>query len=154
MKRTELNVQFEELGQQRTFALAELQLRADGNPLADGQKQYRVLLDGHEAAYASFDTFWEDQLNLYEVFVAGQFRNEGVGTAIIHFAVELCRRMDKPRLTVRPKPLSEQPEAELVAWYLRRGFTPTAEDPKLLEIVLKPKPFGVPDFVPPLSCKP
>jgi GNAT superfamily N-acetyltransferase len=134
MERTERSIQFEELGSERTFASAELQERANGNPLAEGRKQYRVWLDDSEAAYLTFDTCWEDQLNLYEVFVATAIRNQGVGTKIIRFALDLARKMGKPRLTVRPEPLSEQSKPDLIAWCTHQGFTPTAEDPQLLEI--------------------
>ena len=130
----ERNIRFEELGKERTFALHELQVRADTNPLAEECRQYRVLLDENEAAYLSFDV-WLDELNLYEVFVAEVLRNQGIGTRIISFAIDLGKQMGKTRLTVRPRPLSDQPEADLVAWYLRRGFTPTAS-PELLEIIL------------------
>ena len=136
MKGTKRNIRFEELDSQRSFAVAELQVRADGNPLTEGRKQYRVWLDDQEAAYLSFDTFWEDQLNLYEVFVAEAVRNQGVGTEIIHFAAKLGRQMDKPRLTVLPEPLSEQPKGDLIGWYMRRGFKVAPDNSELLEIVL------------------
>jgi GNAT superfamily N-acetyltransferase len=137
MERPTETFYFEGLGKERTFALRELQTRADANPLADGRKQFRVWLGNREAAYLSFDTGWEDQLNLYEVFVAEAMRGQGVGTEIISFAIDLCREMGKPRLTVRPTPLSKQSMADLVAWYMRRGFKSAPEGSQLLEIVLE-----------------
>lgn len=127
---------FEELGSERIFALPELQARAEANPFGPGRKQYRVWLDKKEAAYLSLDTFWDDQLNLYEIFVAESLRHQGVGTKCIRFAIDLGRQLGKPRLTVRPTPLSSQSKDELIAWYVRRGFVQAKDAPELLEIVL------------------
>ena len=51
MERTGREFRFEGLGSERTFALADLQARAGGNPLAEGRKQYCVWLNNSEAAY-------------------------------------------------------------------------------------------------------
>jgi GNAT superfamily N-acetyltransferase len=128
--------QFEELGQERKFSSSELQARADGNPLQDGRKQYLVKLGDREAAYLSFDVCWPDEVNLYEVFVERELRNLGVGSACIQFGVKLATKLGKSKLTVRPKPLSEQLKGDLIAWYMRRGFKPMANEPRLLEIAL------------------
>ena len=128
-------VQFAELGKERTFSLSELQSRADANPLAPGRKQYRVQVDQRDAAYLSFD-IWDDQLNLYEIFVAESFRGQGVGSECIRFAVDLARGLGKPRVTVRPTPLSGQNKDDLIAWYARRGFVTAKDVPELLEVVL------------------
>ncbi|HYW67711.1 MAG TPA: GNAT family N-acetyltransferase [Candidatus Dormibacteraeota bacterium] len=127
---------FEELGEIRKFSSRELQARADSNPLQDGRRQFLVKLGDREAAYLSFDVFLPDEVNLYEVFVARELRNHGVGSACIQFGVELTTKLGKSKLTVRPKPLSEQSKGDLVAWYMRRGFAPMADDPHLLKIVV------------------
>jgi GNAT superfamily N-acetyltransferase len=129
-------VQFKELGQERKFTMPELQTRADANPLAPGRKQYRVQVDEQDAAYLSFDTFWGDQLNLYEIFVTETFRGQRVGSECILFAVDLARELGKSRVTVRPTPLSSQSKDDLIAWYVRRGFVPAKDAPELLEIAL------------------
>jgi GNAT superfamily N-acetyltransferase len=115
-------VQFKELDKERTFSRPELQTLADANPLAPGRKQYRVQVDQQDAAHLSFDTFWEDQLNLYEMFVAEFFCGSGIGSECIRFAVDLARELGKPRFTVRPTPLSGQSKDDLIAWYVHRGF--------------------------------
>ena len=131
------NIRFERLSNERTFASPELQARADSNPLTDGRMQFRVWMGDREAAYLSFDIFWPDQLNLYEIFIVREFRSQRlVGPACVGFGVELARELHKPRLTVLPTPLSEQTTEELVGWYKRRGFTPTDDPRGLLEIVL------------------
>jgi GNAT superfamily N-acetyltransferase len=129
-------VQFEELGKERTFSIPELQTRADANPLAPGRKQYRVQIDQQDAAYLSFDTFWDGQLNLYEIFVAESYRGQGIGSKCISFAVDLAKELGKPRVTVRPTPLSGQSKDNLIAWYVRRDFVPTKDESELLEIAL------------------
>ncbi len=84
----------------------------------------------------TFDIFWPKELNLYELFVATKYRGHGVGTAAILFAADLGRRMGKAQLSIRATPLSEQSQDDLIAWYVRRGLTPTAEDPELLMLDL------------------
>ena len=131
--RARRNIRLEELGIERVFALPELQTRADGNPSQEGRKQFRVWLDDSEVGFLAFETFWDDQLNLYEIFIADAYRNRGIGTDLIGLAIDFAKRLDKPRLTVRPTPLSKQPLEDLIAWYVRRGFRPTIEDPELFE---------------------
>src|ERR1700722_1570167 len=127
-------IRFDELGPERTFASAELQTRASGNPWQRGRRQFRVLLSETEVAYLSFDVFWEDQVNLYEIFVASAFRNRGVGCECICFAIRFTRELGKPRLTVRPGDIGGQTKAEVREWYIRRGFIPVKDEPDLLEI--------------------
>ena len=128
-------IRFEKLGRLRTFRSSELQARADNNPLSDARKQYRVWVAESEAAYLSFD-IWPTELSLYEIFVAREFRDCGVGSECIRFAIKLATRLGKPRLTVRPGPLAEQSKEDLIAWYKRRGFTEVAGEPGHFEVCL------------------
>jgi GNAT superfamily N-acetyltransferase len=127
-----LRLLFEQIGPQRQFSLSELQERADHNVWSKDRRQYRVWLGEQDVAFLTFDIFWEDQLNLYEVFVASGYRRCGVGAAIIRFAADLARRMGKPRLTIRARPLSGQSQKDLIAWYIRQGLTPTPGEPEFL----------------------
>lgn len=128
------DLRFEELGRVREFALPELQARADNNLLAPGRRQFRVWLGDREAAYLSFD-IWDDELNLYEVFVANAMRGQGIGSEILSLSITFAKQLKKSRLTVCPHPLSDQRPEDLVEWYMRRGFRPT-EDPRRFEIIL------------------
>jgi GNAT superfamily N-acetyltransferase len=129
-------IHFEELGAKRTFAAAELQARANGNPWQEGRRQFKAPLGEMEVAYLSFDAFWDDQINLYEIFVASDFRNRGVGCECIRFAIKLTRQLGKPRLTVRAGYLGGQSKAEVVEWYKRRGYTHVKGEQDFLEIVV------------------
>lgn len=130
-------VQFEELGKVRRFESAELQERADRNPWRNTRKQYRVSFEGKEAGYLSFDISWEDEFNLYEVFILEAIRNQGVGTECIRFAVNLGKELRKPRLTVQPGQISNLTLDDLVSWYKHRGFSVAPDGLEFLEIVLK-----------------
>ena len=127
-------VRFEELGAQRSFVLPELEERSRRNPWDEKRQQYRVWLGEQEAAFMTFDIFWENELNLYELFVATSCRGMGVGTAAVAFAINLAKTMRKPRLSIRAIPLSDQSQEQLIAWYVRRGLRPSADDPELLVI--------------------
>jgi GNAT superfamily N-acetyltransferase len=129
-------IRFEELGSTRIFESTELQDRANHNSWDERRKQYLIWLGDHEAAFMTFDIFLPKELNLYELFVATEYRGHGVGTAAILFAADLGRRMGKAQLSIRARPLSEQSQDDLIAWYVRRGLTPTAEDPELLMLDL------------------
>src|SRR5882762_1268588 len=133
---------FEELGAQRVFTSPELQERADGNPLTTDRKQFRVWLGEAEAAYLSFDINHPEgsMNNLYEICVARDFRNRGVGSECIRFAVELTKQLKKVRLVVRPKPFGPGAwsKTRLRKWYTDRGFKPMKGEywKGLLEIVV------------------
>jgi GNAT superfamily N-acetyltransferase len=136
MTESQPQLRFEELGEERPFASAELQARAKGNPWKKGRKQYRVWLGESEAAYLSFDVFWDDRVNLYEIFVAAEFRGRGVGIECIRFAIKLTKELQKPRLTVQPGDIGGQSKDELRQWYIRRGFNPVKDEAELLEIIV------------------
>jgi GNAT superfamily N-acetyltransferase len=121
-------IRFEELGSQRMFALPELQARADRNPLDEKRKQYRVWFGDDEVAFLTFDIFLPDELNVYEIFVAKKYRRQGVGSEVIRFAADLGRFMCKKRLSIWARPLSDQSQEDLIAWYVRRGLKPTEDD--------------------------
>lgn len=134
-----MQIEFEELGSQRTFALPELQARADGNPWSEARRQYRVQRNKQEVAYLSFDVFLPSEINLYEIFVAAQYRGQGIGCACILFAIDLGKQMGKERLSVRPEPLSEQSKEDLIEWYLRRGFVSKKGESGFLVLGLRSK---------------
>jgi GNAT superfamily N-acetyltransferase len=136
MTESQPEIRFEELGEERPFASAELQARAKANRWQKGRKQFRVWLGESEAAYLSFDVFWGDQVNLYEVFVAAEFRTRGVGAECIRFAMKLTKELQKPRLTVKPGYIGGQSKDELRQWYIRRGFNPVKDEAELLEIIV------------------
>ena len=136
MKPANEEIRFEVLGSQRIFESAELQDRANQNSWDEWRKQYRIWLGDHEAAFMTFDIFLPNELNLYELFVATEYRGHGVGTAAIRFAADLGRRMGKAQLSIRARPLSGQSQDDLIAWYIRRGLTPRAEDPEFLMLNL------------------
>jgi GNAT superfamily N-acetyltransferase len=128
MAESQPQIRFEELREERPFTSAELQARAKANPWKKGRKQYRVWLGESEAAYLSFDVFWDDQVNLYEIFVAAEFRKQGVGARCIRFAIDLAKELQKPRVTVRPGYIGGQSKDELRQWYIRKGFNPAKDD--------------------------
>jgi GNAT superfamily N-acetyltransferase len=119
---------FEELGRDRPFRTPELMERAIHNSWDKNRKQYRVWLGDQEAAFVTFDIFWPDQLNLYELIVAKDLRNRGIGSSIIGFAVDLAKEMGKPCLTIRAGQIGEQTKEELRCFYQRRGFTADPND--------------------------
>ncbi len=127
-------LKFEEITVERKFSIPELSESAAKNVWREDKKQYRVWLDDQEAAFVTFDTFWPDQLNLYEVVVAKAFRRRGVGSSVIRFAVNLARQMGKARLTVRVGKIGEQTKEEIKSFYLHRGLRPSPNDADLFEI--------------------
>jgi GNAT superfamily N-acetyltransferase len=130
------SIKFEKLGNERTFSVPELQRSACKNPLDDKRLQYRVWLDGQEAAFVTFDIFLTDELNLYEIVVAKDLRCRGVGSAAIIFAADLGREMGKSRLSIRAGKIGEQSKEELIGFYRRRGLAQSNDDPDLLELEL------------------
>ncbi len=105
---------------------------AEKNPLDGNRQQYRVWSENQEAAFITFDIFFPDELNLYEIVVAKNLRGRGIGSVLILFAVDLARTMGKQRLSIRAGQIGEQTKDELIAYYKRRGLIPSTDDPDLL----------------------
>ena len=97
-------------------------------------------MEEREAGFLTFDIFWPDQLNLYEIFVAKEMRGLGIGTQAILFAADLGRNLGKPRLTIRAHSLGGQSQEGLIAWYVSRGLSPSPEDSEFLIMELCAKP--------------
>jgi GNAT superfamily N-acetyltransferase len=131
-----LNLRFEELTRSRTFQIPELAESAERNTWTPDRKQYRVWLNNREAAFVTFDAFWPDRLVLYEMVVAKDLRRKGIGSAIIHFAIELAKQLNKPRLTVLVGQIGDLTTKELRAFYAGCGLTPATGDPNAFEIVV------------------
>lgn len=125
---------FEELGVGEKFVSPELQKVASGYPATPRWKNLRVCRDGVEVAYLSFDLTRDGENNLYHLYVAKDFRKQGIATKCIEFAAEFTRQLGRSRLVVWPRPFGEKREAdpkrrkkeqkELEQWYIKRGFTP------------------------------
>ena len=122
---------FEELHVERTFVSPELQGVAKGNPWTEHRKQYKVLRDGIEVAYVSFDFDRPEGNNLYLLYVAKGFRGQGIGSRCLEFAVELTKELKRPRLTVLPRHYEESSadpktqkrnQKKLEQWYRDGGF--------------------------------
>ncbi|MHB8301638.1 MAG: GNAT family N-acetyltransferase [Acidobacteriaceae bacterium] len=133
-----LQLRFERLGNERTFLVPELQISATKNPLDNNRAQYRVWLGDEEAAFITFDIFWPDELNLYEIVVAKHLRRRGVGASVIQFAADLARTMEKKRLSIRAGRIGEQTKDELISYYQRRGLVLSADQPDLLYLEVTP----------------
>jgi hypothetical protein len=84
-----------------------------------------VRLRGKEAA---FDLIYEDQLNLYEMIVANEMRNQGVGTSIVRFGVALAEELGKPCLSIRAGQIGEQTIEEVREFYIGLGMVQRDED--------------------------
>ena len=124
-------LRWEKLGRERVFSVPELQERQARNPYDEDREQYRVWYAGEEAAFVTYDIFWPDQLNLYEMIVARHLRGRGIGTRILLFSRELAGRMGKPKLSVRAGQFAEKTKEELRGFYLRRGLRFEEHDPNL-----------------------
>lgn len=133
-----LNFRFEELGSERTFVSSELQSIAKGSPLTKHRKQYKVYRDAVEVAYVDFDFDRPEGNNLYLLYVAKNFRNQGIGSECLKFAVQLTKDLGRPRLLVRPAPFGRKyknraerktAEKKLKQWYINHGFKPMRGKP-------------------------
>lgn len=74
-----------------------------------------VVLDIHEGA---------DCIILYELFLAPELRNRGIGTRVLSAVEEHVRASGRSCLEVWPRSLdpSTRSDAQLARWYKRHGF--------------------------------
>jgi GNAT superfamily N-acetyltransferase len=108
------------------------ELLARAHPWVPGNEvrvSYLVRMSGEEVAFLSYDADRDsDRLTLYEIFVAEQFRGQGIGSELIRRSRQLAAEKGYRRLFVIPKPLAEEiTPQKLVRWYEERGFVPSPE---------------------------
>ena len=96
---------------------------------SDGVEVALVVLDNHEGADCSI---------LYEIFLAVDRRNRGVGTKVLAAVEQHVRASGRSCLDVWPRSLdrSNRSDAQLVRWYKRHGYAPTSPGTERLRKVL------------------
>jgi GNAT superfamily N-acetyltransferase len=83
--------------------------------MADEVEVALVVLDNHEGADCSI---------LYELFIASERRNRGVGTKVLAAVEAHVKASGKSCLEVWPRSLdrSSRSDVQLVRWYRRHGY--------------------------------
>jgi len=121
-----------ELNSASEISSAELRERAAQSvPGLEISRSYIVRMSGNEVAFVSYDLIPDDEnLVLYELFVASRFLRQGIGSELIRHSVGMATKLGYRQLFVRPKPLAKGiAQEELVCWYVRRGFVPAPAQP-------------------------
>ena len=90
-----------------------------------------VVLDNHEGADCSI---------LYELFLASARRNRGLGTKVLAAVEAHVKASGRTCLEVWPRSLdrSSRSDIQLVRWYKRHGYVPTAPGSERLRKVFVP----------------
>lgn len=98
-------------------------------------RQFVAHENENELAYLSLDN--RSDINtgvLYEVFVLPQYRNHGLGTALVSFAEGVARTTGSARMRVSPRALDASVSPHwLETWYLKRGYLVTNDGSSELE---------------------
>jgi GNAT superfamily N-acetyltransferase len=97
--------------------------------LSDDVEVALVVLDNHEGAACSI---------LYELFLASDRRNLGIGTQVLAAVEEHVRASGRSCVEVWPRSLdrSNRSDVQLVRWYKRHGYVPATPGAERLRKVL------------------
>ena len=88
-------------------------------------RQFVAHENENELAYLSFDNRSDiDTGVLYEIFVLPQYRNHGLGTALVSFAEGIARTIGSVRMRVSPRAFDASVNQDwLETWYLKQGYS-------------------------------
>ena len=106
-------------------------------------RHYAGWEDEKEVALISLDIYDRfefpevDYLVIYELYVPESLRNKGVGTRALEATEKFAKELRFRKTRLHAKPLFEtRTQAEMVAWYQRRGYAQIEGQPSDLEKVL------------------
>lgn len=88
-------------------------------------RQFVAREDGTEVAYLSIDDRSDiDTGVLYEILVLPEYRNRGVGTALVSFAEGFFRSIGCGRMRLSPRAFDGSVDEKWVEWwYTKQGYT-------------------------------
>jgi GNAT superfamily N-acetyltransferase len=117
---------------------AEIQERMAASSKGKRTTQYTAYESGRAIGFVALDDFVElDCLALYELFIPRQLRGAGLGTRILTEVEAFAKKEGYQCIRLRPWPLERGfPEARLIGWYRRNGYTPCADLPTDLKKVI------------------
>jgi GNAT superfamily N-acetyltransferase len=119
-----MHLQFIKLTSKKQICSIELRMRAKDFPGRKIDLRYLVRRRGEEVGFLWYMAFpSEKYLKVQEIYVAKEFRRQGIGLQLIGHAETLARRRKYEGLTLTPRPLDPEIDTErLVAGYEKQGF--------------------------------
>ncbi|WP_271103857.1 GNAT family N-acetyltransferase [Pseudomonas tohonis] len=91
-----------------------------------------------EVGFLCYDD-WSDQGSgfIYEIFVLPEFRNQGVGLALLQYSENLAHRLKCTSVRLEPHAFDGTIDLNwLISWYKKQGYTPMRNDHNKLEKIL------------------
>lgn len=87
-------------------------------------RHFLIRENGKELAFLSLDfSPPPDPLFIYDMFVSGNLRGQGIGTRLLKEIEMLAKRSGYDSIELNAHPLDEMPQEKLVVWYEKRGFS-------------------------------
>jgi GNAT superfamily N-acetyltransferase len=134
-----MDLRLEQLGSQRAGLSRELQDRVNRTPWTENRLHYVVLKDLDQVAIILFDLVDVSDsapgktLVLYELWVAQDYRRQGIGSTLLKCADWIASSRGYTQILVRPEALSaDMSTEELTKWYRERGFKECGDQPDVL----------------------
>ena|SRR5687767_10847517 len=126
---------------EEAFTASVLRSRAAKAPRMRTTYLFRVMSDEIEVALVVLDNHdGADCSILYELFLASERRNRGLGTKVLAAVEAHVKASGRTCLEVWPRTLdrSNRSDAQLVRWYKRHGYVSTSPGSERLRKVLSP----------------
>lgn len=139
-----LEIEFEILSSSTRFLNPGLQLRAKHASHTFFSTNYKVLVDGREAAFLTIDrNTYFNVLVVYELIVRSDERRKGLATRVMKRIEKLASEEGWPEIRLHPHALDNTiSDAVLISWYQSLGFTWCADERGAMC-----KPVSVPDSI-------
>ena len=109
-------------------------------------RQFVAREDGIESAYLSFEN--RSDINtgvIYELFVLPQYRNRGLGSALVCFAERITRSIGCGRVRLSPRAFDASVDQNwLESWYAKQGYALASDGTTEFEKSLGPEQTRTP----------
>ena len=124
-----IELHIREIYSPQEIANTVLRERRDAVALSDLTRCYVTIGDkGNEASFVAIDRWGKlGILVLYELYVAPEFRRQGVGSTTLQIVEQIASEEGFLAIRVRPHPMEQtMSPQDLKAWYRSRGYVEIA----------------------------
>jgi GNAT superfamily N-acetyltransferase len=76
-------------------------------------------------------------LFIYYIYVASNFRRQGIGSKLLSFAERMASKRGNPSVALQPNEIEKDYSIQtLRSWYIRRGYSDRESDPKRMAKII------------------
>ena len=98
-------------------------------------QEFIAMLDGIESGLLSYEDWSDKSLGfIYEVFILPDFRNQGIGSALLLYAEDIATKFGCTTVQLNAHTLSHDTDQNwLTSWYSEKGYVQKSDYTELME---------------------